>query len=62
MPVAAGARWAVEDCFEAAKNKVGLDQYEVRSWHGWHRHMTLFPGGASVFGGAVRAGRGGAGI
>lgn len=37
----AGARWAIETCFEQAKGEVGLDQYEVRSWHGWHRHMTL---------------------
>jgi len=37
----AGMRWAVEACFEAAKGEVGLDQYEVRSWTGWHRHVTL---------------------
>jgi SRSO17 transposase len=37
----AGARWAVEACFEAAKGEVGLDHYEVRSWAGWHRHVTL---------------------
>jgi SRSO17 transposase len=37
----AGMRWAVEGCFEAAKGEVGLDQYEVRSWKGWHRHVTL---------------------
>jgi SRSO17 transposase len=37
----AGTRWAVEACFEAAKGEVGLDQYEVRSWPGWHRHITL---------------------
>jgi SRSO17 transposase len=37
----AGARWAIEACFEAAKGEVGLDQYEVRSWTGWHRHVTL---------------------
>lgn len=37
----AGTRWAVEACFEAAKGEVGLDQYEVRSWAGWHRHITL---------------------
>lgn len=34
-------RWAIEECFEAAKGEVGLDQYEVRSWHGWYRHITL---------------------
>jgi len=37
----AGTRWAVEECFETAKGEVGLDQYEVRSWSGWHRHLTL---------------------
>jgi SRSO17 transposase len=37
----AGTRWSIENCFEAAKGEVGLDQYEVRSWQGWHRHMTL---------------------
>jgi SRSO17 transposase len=37
----AGTRWAIEGCFEAAKGEVGLDEYEVRSWTGWHRHVTL---------------------
>jgi len=37
----AGRRWTVEICFEAAKQEVGLAQYEVRSWTGWHRHVTL---------------------
>ena len=37
----AGSRWTVESCFEEAKGEVGLDQYEVRSWTGWYRHMTL---------------------
>ncbi len=37
----AGRRWAVEECFEAAKGECGLDEYEVRSWVGWHRHVTL---------------------
>ncbi|TDH62165.1 IS701 family transposase [Dankookia rubra] len=37
----AGTRWAIEACFEAAKGEVGLDEYEVRSWTGWHRHITL---------------------
>jgi SRSO17 transposase len=37
----AGARWAVEGGFEAAKQEVGLADYEVRSWTGWHRHVTL---------------------
>jgi SRSO17 transposase len=38
---AAGARWAIEECFEVAKQDVGLGDYEVRSWHGWYRHITL---------------------
>ncbi len=37
----AGMRWTIVACFEAAKGEVGLDQYEVRSWTGWHRHVTL---------------------
>jgi SRSO17 transposase len=37
----AGMRWTIESCFEAAKGEVGLDEYEVRSWTGWHRHVTL---------------------
>ncbi len=37
----AGMRWTIETCFEEAKGEVGLDQYEVRSWTGWHRHITL---------------------
>jgi hypothetical protein len=37
----AGTRWTIEACFEAAKGEVGLDEYEVRSWTGWHRHVTL---------------------
>jgi hypothetical protein len=37
----AGARWTVARCFEAAQGEVGLDHYEVRSWTGWYRHITL---------------------
>ena len=37
----AGTRWAIEECFEEAKGQVGLDQYEVRRWDGWYRHITL---------------------
>jgi SRSO17 transposase len=37
----AGARWAIEESFQIAKDDLGLDQYEVRSWQGWHRHVTL---------------------
>jgi SRSO17 transposase len=41
LAVAAGGRWSVECCFEAAKQEAGLDEYEVRSWDGWYRHVTL---------------------
>jgi len=37
----AGTRWTIESCFEAAKGEVSLDEYEVRSWTGWYRHITL---------------------
>jgi SRSO17 transposase len=37
----ASARWAIEECFEQAKQETGLDEYEVRSWTGWYRHITL---------------------
>jgi hypothetical protein len=37
----AGTRWTIEQLFEAGKGEVGLDHYEVRSWTGWYRHMTL---------------------
>ena len=37
----AGRRWCIEVAFEEAKGLVGLDQYEVRSWTAWHRHITL---------------------
>ena len=38
---AAGCRWAIEDVFKLAKRQAGLDDYEVRSWTGWHRHTIL---------------------
>jgi SRSO17 transposase len=37
----AGMRWTIESCFEEAKGETGLDEYEVRAWTGWHRHITL---------------------
>lgn len=37
----AGARWSIEAAFESAKQEVGLADYEVRSWTGWYRHVTL---------------------
>jgi SRSO17 transposase len=36
-----GHRWSVEDGFEVAKTELGLDHNETRSWHGWHRHVSL---------------------
>jgi SRSO17 transposase len=36
-----GHRWAIEDSFETAKNELGLDHNETRSWHGWHRHIAM---------------------
>ncbi len=38
---AAGARWAIEECFQAAKNEAGLDHYQVRRYPAWYRHITL---------------------
>lgn len=37
----AGQRWTIEECFELGKSEVGLDEYEVRHWPGWYRHITL---------------------
>jgi SRSO17 transposase len=37
----AGSRWHIEECFQQAKNEVGLDHYQVRTWRAWHTHITL---------------------
>jgi SRSO17 transposase len=37
----AGARWAIEECFQTAKNEAGLDHYQVRYYQAWYRHITL---------------------
>jgi SRSO17 transposase len=37
----AGQRWQIEQAFQAAKGECGLDDYEVRHWQGWYRHITL---------------------
>jgi len=37
----ASSRFTIEQCFEEAKGETGLDEYEVRFWHSWHRHITL---------------------
>jgi SRSO17 transposase len=36
-----GMRWPIETCFEDGKQYLGMGDYEVRSWRGWHHHMTL---------------------
>ena len=36
-----GRRWAIEDAFETAKTELGLSHNATRSWHGWHRHVSL---------------------
>jgi SRSO17 transposase len=41
MATAIGTRWTVEQCFQEGKGEVGLDHYEVRSFQGWYRHITL---------------------
>ena len=37
----AGSRYTIEQCFEEGKGETGLDEYEVRYWHSWYRHITL---------------------
>ena len=37
----ASSRYTVEQCIEEAKGETGLDEYEVRYWHSWYRHITL---------------------
>ena len=37
----AGARWAIEECFQTTKNEAGLDQYQVRDYRAWYAHITL---------------------
>lgn len=41
LAAAAGLRWTIEEGFQRAKDDLGLDHCEARSWHGWHRHMSL---------------------
>lgn len=43
----AGLRWTIEECFQRTKDDLGLDHCEARSWHGWHRHMTLIMAAAA---------------
>jgi len=37
----AGSRWAIEECFQTAKNETGLDHSQVRRYDAWYRHITL---------------------
>jgi len=41
MAEVAGTRWTVESCFKESKGEVGLDHYEVRTYDGWHKHVTF---------------------
>lgn len=41
LATVAGARWPIEECFGSSKNETGLDQYQVRKYDAWHRHITL---------------------
>ena len=36
-----GSRWRIETEFETEKGDVGLDEYETRSWAGWHHHIAM---------------------
>jgi SRSO17 transposase len=56
---AAGARWAIEECFQAAKNEAGLDQYQVRDYRAWYAHITLAMAAAAYLA-ATRAAAGAA--
>lgn len=47
LAAAAGLRWTIEECFLRAKDDLGLDHCEARSWHGWHRHITLIMAAAA---------------
>jgi SRSO17 transposase len=50
----AGARWAIEESFQTAKNEVGLDHYQVRRYNAWYAHITLAMA-AAAFLAATRA-------
>ena len=46
-----GSRWPIETEFETEKGDVGLDEYETRSWSGWHHHIAMcLLGGAFLLG------------
>ena len=48
LAAAAGLRWTIEECFLRAKDDLGLDHCEARSWHGWHRHISLVMAAAAL--------------
>jgi len=50
-----GMRWPIETCFEDGKQSLGMGDYEVRGWRGWHHHMTLC---ILVYSGALLSGAG----
>jgi hypothetical protein len=45
----AGQRWRIEECFQFTKDQLGLGDYEVRSWTGWYRHITLVLAAGAFF-------------
>ncbi|AJE47165.1 transposase [Celeribacter indicus] len=57
LAAAAGLRWTIEECFLRAKDDLGLDHCETRSWHGWHRHMSLVMAAAAFLAGLTAAQR-----
>jgi SRSO17 transposase len=44
-----GGRWAIEECFQTAKNETGLDHYQVRGYPAWYRHITLSMAAAAFY-------------
>jgi SRSO17 transposase len=36
-----GMRWPIDICLEFSRQRLGMGAYTVRSWRGWHHHMTL---------------------
>jgi SRSO17 transposase len=48
LAAAAGLRWSIEQALQRAKDDLGLDHCEGRSWHGWHRHMSLVMAAAAL--------------
>ena len=55
-----GSRWRIETEFETEKSDVGLDEYETRTWAGWHHHVALcLLGGAFLLRSATGLGGGG---